>query len=290
MSRILITGASSGFGTLTAKALLEKGHKVAASMRNIKSKNQKTAKELSEAGATVVEIDVANDDSVAKGVESVVKTLGGIDILINNAGIGVMGLHEFFTVDDYHKVFEVNVFGVHRMNRAVLPYLRNSQRGLIIYTSSLNGRFIVPFYGPYTVSKWALEALAESYRIELTPFGIESCVIEPGAFPTAFSDKVLAPGDNSRKEPYKFMLDLQNQVKSSEDSLKGHPEQKPELVAKAITELIDLPFGEKPFRTPVDTLGLGNMANQINQQFEEMQHTLFQQFQMESLLSVKRSK
>jgi len=289
MSKILITGTSSGFGTLTVKALLEKGHQVAASMRNVESKNQKVAKELREAGATIVEMDVTSDSSVSKGVESVVDTLGGIDILINNAGIGVMGLHEFFTVEDYYKVFEVNVFGVHRVNRAVIPHLRDSKKGLIIYVSSLNGRFIVPFYGPYTVSKWALEALAESYRIELSSFGIESCVIEPGAFATAFGDKILTPSDNSRKEPYKFMLELQAQVKMSEESLKGHPEQKPEIVAKAITDLIEMPYGKKPFRTPVDKLGLGDMANQFNQQFEEMQRTLFQQFQMDSLLTVKES-
>ncbi len=288
MSKILITGASSGFGTLTVKALLEKGHSVAASMRNVEGRNQKVAQELRESGASVIEIDVTNEVSVANGAKEAVQALGGIDVLINNAGIGVMGMHEFFTMEDYYKVFEVNVFGVHRMNRAVLPYLRDS-KGLIIYTSSLNGRFIVPFYGPYTVSKWALEALAESYRIEITPFGIESCVIEPGAFPTDFGDKVLSPSDNTRKEPYTQMLAIQAQVKLSEESLKGHPEQKPELVSKSITNLIDLPYGEKPFRTPVDVLGLGSMANHFNQQFEEMQRNLFCQFQMEDLLSVKKS-
>jgi NAD(P)-dependent dehydrogenase (short-subunit alcohol dehydrogenase family) len=287
MSKILITGASSGFGALTVKALLEKGHTVTASMRNSTCKNLEFAKELKDAGALIVEIDVTNDSSVTDGVENAHKMMGGIDVLINNAGIAVMGMHEFFTIEDYYKVFEVNVFGVQRMNRAVIPYLRETKKGLIIYTSSLNGRFIIPFYGPYTVSKWALEALAESYRVELSTFGIENCVIEPGAFPTNLSDKALTPSDTTREKPYEQLLEVVKQVKISEDALKGHPEQRPELVAKAISDLIDLPYGEKPFRTPVDVLGLGDMARQFNHTFEQMQYSLFQQFKMEGMLSVK---
>ncbi len=287
MSKILITGASSGFGTLTAKALLEKGHAVVASMRNVESKNKAIAEELRAAGAHIVEIDVTDEASVINGVEKANHALGGIDVLVNNAGVGVMGIHEFFTTEDYYKVLEVNVLGVHRMNRAVLPYLRQSQ-GLIVYVSSLNGRFILPFYGPYNVSKWALEALAESYRVELTPFGIESCVVEPGAFPTSFGDKVLSSSDDSRKEPYKQMLEVLAMVKQSEESLKGHPEQKPELVANTIAQLIEMPHGEKPFRTPVDLLGLGTLAAQYNQYFEEMQQGLYKQFQMEGLLTVAK--
>lgn len=286
MSKVLITGASSGFGKLTVKALLEKGHVVAASMRDIEGKNKEVSDELKSAGAVVVEIDVTDDASVDAGVARAAEQIGGIDILINNAGLGVMGIHEFFTIEDYKKVFEVNVFGVQRMNRAALPYLRQSDNALVIYVTSLNGRFIVPFYGPYTVSKWALEAFAESYRIELNPLGIESAVIEPGAFPTDFSDKLLSPSDQSRKEPYAQMLAILEQVKGSEESIKGHPEQTPDIVPQAIIKLIETPFGQRPFRTPVDKLGMGEMAKGFNEQFEQMQKALFQQFQMESLLSV----
>ncbi|HEX8378362.1 MAG TPA: SDR family oxidoreductase [Pedobacter sp.] len=186
--KILITGASGGFGKLTAKTLLEKGHQVAAAMRDVKGKNRAIADELSQAEAVIVELDVTNAQSVNDGVAKAIENLGGLDVLFNNAGVGSIGMQEFFTPSDYQRLFDVNVIGVQRMNRAVVPYFRQNKKGLIIYTSSLLGRITLPFYGPYQSSKWALEAMAENYRVELSSFGIENCIIEPGGFPTAFSE------------------------------------------------------------------------------------------------------
>jgi NADP-dependent 3-hydroxy acid dehydrogenase YdfG len=200
--KILFTGASGGFGVLTGKKLIENGNQVAAAMRDVAGRNKNTATELSALGAKIVELDVTNDDSVTKGVEVAIQQLGGLDVLMNNAGIGSAGMIEFFTTADFQRMYEVNVFGLQRMNRAVVPYFRAQKSGLIIYTSSLLGRITLPFYGLYQSSKWALEALAENYRAELSTFGIENCIVEPGGFPTAFAENLMFPSDTSQAESY----------------------------------------------------------------------------------------
>jgi NAD(P)-dependent dehydrogenase (short-subunit alcohol dehydrogenase family) len=114
-------------------------------MRDVNGRNKSTADALSALGAIIVELDVTNDDSVTNGVAKAIESLGGLDVLMNNAGIGSAGMLEFFTTDDFKKLYEVNVFGVQRMNRAVVPFFRNQKSGLIIYTSSLLGRIALPF-------------------------------------------------------------------------------------------------------------------------------------------------
>ncbi|PCI36441.1 MAG: short-chain dehydrogenase, partial [Elusimicrobia bacterium] len=200
--KILITGTSTGFGKLITETLLEEGHQVAATMRNSQNKNKASALALTTAGATVIDLDVADDGSVALGVQDAIDALGGIDVVINNAGVSMIGLQETFTIDDWKKVFEINVFGVQRVNRAVLPLLREQGSGLLIHISSVVGRVNLPFFGPYTASKWALEALVEGYRAELPGFGIESILVEPGGFPTEIFDKMSTPSDKKRVRDY----------------------------------------------------------------------------------------
>ena len=127
--KVLITGASGGFGALTVKTLLKEGHKVAATMRNSASKNKGIADELSGLGAEIIEMDVTSDDSADQGVSKATELMGGLDVVINNAGVGVLGIQENFTVDDFKKLFEVNVFGVQRVTRAALPHLRSQGSG-----------------------------------------------------------------------------------------------------------------------------------------------------------------
>ena len=200
--KILITGASGGFGMLTVKKLLENGHQVVAAMRDVNGRNDTNSDKLRQLGAIIVELDVTNDNSVINGVNEAISKLGGLDVLFNNAGIGSVGMLEHFTTADFQKLYEVNVFGVQRMNRAVAPFFRKQQKGLIVYTSSLLGRITLPFYGLYQSSKWALEALAENYRSELSGFGIENCIVEPGGFPTAFAENLLKPSDLSQDVSY----------------------------------------------------------------------------------------
>lgn len=287
--KILLTGASGGFGKLSAITLLQKGHQVAASMRDIDGKNKSVAEELQQAGALIIEIDVTDDSSVSHGVNSAISQLNGLDVLINNAGVGVLGMQEFYTTQDFQKLFEINVFGVQRMNREVIPYLRKQENGLIIYVSSLLGRIAMPFYGPYQASKWALEAMAENYRVELSSFGIENCIVEPGGYPTTFVDNLMRPSDKSREESYgDFAKYPEQMLITFENVLKNNPQQDPQKVADAIAELIEKPKGEKPFRTPVDFLGMGDYIQEYNEHLEQIMIGLYTNFGTQGLLNVKK--
>ena len=195
--KILITGASSGFGKLITVTLLKNGHTVVASMRGVEGKNKTVVEELKGVGAHTVEIDVTNDMSVNNGAKNAIEMAGGIDVVVNNAGVGVIGLQETFTPEDWQNLFNINVFGVQRVNRAILPHMRDKNSGLLIHISSILGRMTIPFFGPYNASKWALEALAENYRSELSGFGIDSCIVEPGGYPTSFLDSLIKPGDST---------------------------------------------------------------------------------------------
>lgn len=286
--KILITGASGGFGKLTVLTLLQKGHQVAASMRDIHGKNKNVADELRKAGAKIIEIDVTDDTSVNNGVQKAITDLDGLDVLINNAGLGVLGMQEFFTPADFQKVFDINVFGVQRMNRAVVPYFREKKNGLIVYTSSLLGRIALPFYGAYQSSKWALEALAENYRVELSGFGIENCIVEPGGYPTAFSDNLLRPSDNSREVGYgDFAKVPEAALHNFENVLKNNPQQNPQKVADAFAELIEKPKGDKPFRTAVDFIGMADHIQKYNEHLEQIMTGLYTYFGTQGMLSVR---
>lgn len=286
--KILITGASGGFGKLTVLTLLQKGHQVAASMRDIHGKNKNVADELRKAGAKIIEIDVTDDTSVNNGVQKAIADLDGLDVLINNAGLGVLGMQEFFTPADFQKVFDINVFGVQRMNRAVVPYFREKKNGLIVYTSSLLGRIALQFYGAYQSSKWALEALAENYRVELSGFGIENCIVEPGGYPTAFSDNLLRPSDNSREVGYgDFAKVPEAALHNFENVLKNNPQQNPQKVADAFAELIEKPKGDKPFRTTVDFIGMADHIQKYNEHLEQIMTGLYTNFGTQGMLSVR---
>ena len=137
--KILITGANGGFGKLIVKTLAGRGHTVVASMRGVSGKNKAAAEEFRKSSVSVVEIDVTDDLSVTSGVAAATQAAGGLDVLINNAGTGVLGLQEMFTPEDWRRLFDINVFGVQRLNRAVLPQMRANRSGLLLHISSLLG-------------------------------------------------------------------------------------------------------------------------------------------------------
>ena len=286
--KVLITGTSSGFGNLIANTLLEKGNTVVASMRGVEGKNQEAAAKLKSAGAQIVEIDVTSDESVEQGVQKAIEIAGGLDVVVNNAGIGVIGMQEFFTPEDWRKLFEVNVFGVQRVNRAAIPHMRDNGSGLLIHISSLLGRVTFPFYGPYNSSKWALEALAENYRAELSGFGIESCIVEPGGFATDFFDGLVKPSDSSRESSYgEFAKAPMDAFNSFEQALSSNTEQNPQLVADAVFNLVDAPAGERRFRTVVDKMGMGDHIDGYNKQLDQVTTGIYSAFGMESMLKAK---
>lgn len=288
-SKVLITGASGGFGKLTAMSLLSKGHTVVASMRNTRGKNRALADELSGRGAKIVEIDVTRDDSVTEGVANAIESAGGLDVVVNNAGLGVIGVQETFTPNDWQRLFEVNVFGVQRVMRAVLPHLRAQRAGLLIQISSLLGRVTVPFYGPYNASKWALEAMSENYRVELSGFGVDVAIIEPGGYPTTFVDNLMRPSDKARDGSLGTMpQDAEGFLRGFEQAMAGNPAQNPQTVADAIVKVIETPAGQRPFRTVVDKMGMGDAIHPYNEQLDRITAGLYSAFGISHLLQLKR--
>jgi NAD(P)-dependent dehydrogenase (short-subunit alcohol dehydrogenase family) len=286
--KIIITGASGGFGKLTVLALLKNGHQVAASMRNSSTKNKEVASELENAGASIIEMDVTNTESVESGMEKAIEALGGLDVVINNAGRGVMGMQEHFTAEDFQQLFEVNVVGVQRVNRAALPYLRKQGSGLLIHISSLLGRITLPFYGPYQATKWALEAMAENYRAELSGFGVQSVIVEPGGFPTTFMNSLMLPSDDSRTESYGEFMNVPTKMGAAfGEVLQNTPEQDPIQVAVAISKLINTPAEERPFRTIVDFMPWRDGIQKYNEHMDELTNGVYEAFGMGGLLKVK---
>ncbi|MEM9326753.1 MAG: SDR family NAD(P)-dependent oxidoreductase [Bacteroidota bacterium] len=288
--KVLITGANGGFGKITVHSLLKGGHQVAATMRGIEGKNKEAADELAAAGAKIIELDVTNEDSVNQGVGGAIDQLDGLDVVVNNAGVGVLGIQEMFTTEDWQRLFDINVFGVQRVVRASLPYLRSQGSGFLVFVSSLLGRMTFPFYGPYNASKWALEAMAENYRVELSGFGIGSAIVEPGGFPTPFFGSLMQPGDNSRNDGYGEMI---HAPKAAFDNFEGalaqNPAQDPQLVADAIVQLAETPAGERPFRTTVDKMGMGDHISPYNDQLEQVMQGIYGAFGMGDMLKVKES-
>lgn len=286
--KIIITGANGGFGKLTALSLLQRGHQVVATARDLKGRNKEISEELTAAGAIMIEMDVTNTESVNQGVQKGIESMGGLDVVINNAGRGVAGMQEHFTPEDFEQLFQVNVIGVQRVNRAALPYMRTQENGLLIHISSLLGRIALPFYGPYQATKWALEAMAENYRVELSGFGIQSVIVEPGGFPTTFMANLMFPSDNSRNESYgEFMKVPAMAGAAFAENLKNTPQQNPQAVADAIAHLIDTPSQDRPFRTIVDFMQWRDAIQNYNEHFDQLTFGIYSAFGMEGMLRLK---
>jgi NAD(P)-dependent dehydrogenase (short-subunit alcohol dehydrogenase family) len=199
---VLITDASTGFGRDTAETLTREGHHVFASFRDIAGRNKSHADALRAKDIQVVELDVINNSSVESAVANVLSQAGRIDVLINNAGIASAGVSEAFTPEQVRDLFEVNVFGVQRVLRAVLPTLRKQGDRLLINIGSILGRVTFPFFGLYGASKYAVEALTDSYRYELSQLGVDVVLVQPSAYPTNMYGSAQQPADKVRAEVY----------------------------------------------------------------------------------------
>ena len=284
---ILITGCSSGFGYLSAKDLASKGHTVYASMRNTTTKNAEVTAELNALdNITVLDLDVTSEDSVTNAVNTVIQSSGTVDVLINNAGGGGAGLMENFSTAEVMKQFDVNVFGVFRVTKAVLPHMREKKDGLLLHISSIMGRFTAPMFSMYCASKYALEAMAEAWKYELRPIGVDTVIVEPGAFPTTSFGQNMVDFSPQNPEliaqygevaffPQKFGEMLQGMVESGNY-------QKPEMVTDAIDQIINTPKGQRPLRVVVDE-NLAEMFDKHNQQSRQLQQMMMNGFQMGDL-------
>lgn len=284
---VLITGASSGFGYLTTNTLLKKGYTVIATMRNLQTKNEVKAQEIrSIADGTsgtvyILELDVSDDLSVENAVSETLAKVDSIDIVINNAGIGVAGLAEAFSTKQWQNLFNVNVFGVNRVMKAVLPFMRAKGEGLIINISSVMGRFVIPFAAPYTAAKFALESLTETYKYEVAHSGIDVVLIEPGGFGTGFGDKLIHAEKKEVIDSYGSFAEIQNQMWGGMfETIQNNKDINPQLVADAICHLIETSPKERPFRTVVDPLSGGEIPNSINKSTQELQSQFMDSLKM----------
>ena len=281
--QVLITGASSGFGRLIAETLARNNYQVFATMRNINGKNAGPAQELRELAKReslalhVVELDVTDDGSVERAIRTVIDESGRIDVLVNNAGYGLMGVTEAVTLEQAQRIMDTNFFGAVRMNRAVLPYMRRQKGGLLIHISSGAGRVVVPSMGFYCASKWAMEALAEEYRYELASLGIDSVIIQPGAYPTAVFNNIERAGDAPREEAYGAVKGIADRVLGMLGGAKGDPQE----IADAVLRTIETPPGQRKLRQRVGS-GVQGIVD-LNQLSETVQGQILAAFGMTEL-------
>jgi NAD(P)-dependent dehydrogenase (short-subunit alcohol dehydrogenase family) len=288
---ILVTGSSSGFGRLTVETLARQGHQVYASLRDVNGRNAAVSAELRDLAQAeqlslqVVELDVTDDASVDQAVDTIIGQSGRIDVLVNNAGAAYMGPVETFTLAQVQQQFDTKFFSVVRLNRAVLPHMRQQGSGLLVYISSVLGRLVFTFTGVYNASKFAVEGLAESYRYELAPLGIDTAIVEPGAFPTAIFGRFAAPDDQARLAGYQAITPIQEQMTAGlQEMLSGPDAPNPQDVADAVANLVKTPAGERPLRTLVGQDA--SAATYLNQVAEQTQSGMLEQMGMSDLMQV----
>lgn len=249
---ILITGASSGFGRDTAETLAKAGHRVFASMRDPADKNREAANALWSLGLDVLPLDVTDDESVQKAVQSAVDKAGRIDVLVNNAGIASAGITEAFAPDQVRALFDTNVIGPLRMARAVLPSMRRDRDGLVINIGSILGRVTFPFFGLYGASKFAVEALTDSLRYEVSQFGVDVVLVQPSAYPTSMYSSAQSPSDEDRVASYGPVGELPGTLfQTFMTMFQAENRPNPHDVPAAVAELIEMPKGTRPARTVV---------------------------------------
>lgn len=190
---------------------------------------------------------MTSEESAGRAVRDAIAAAGRIDVLVNNAGYGLMGVTEAFTLAQSQRIMDTNFFGVIRMNRAVLPHMRKQRSGLLIHISSGAGRIVVPSMALYCASKWAMEALAEEYRYSLATLGIDSVIIEPGAYPTAVFGNIERAGEPERTEGY----GAANGIADTVFGILNASTQDPQEIADAVRHTIETPAGQRTLRQRV---------------------------------------
>jgi NAD(P)-dependent dehydrogenase (short-subunit alcohol dehydrogenase family) len=275
---VLITGSSSGFGRLFTETLARKGHTVFATMRAPGGRNAKNASDiraLAERDGLLIhllELDVTDDASVQTAVDTAIAKAGRIDVAINNAGYYLSGLAEAVTTEQAQRLMDANFFGSVRVNRAVLPHMRRQRSGVLMHISSAAGRLVAPSMGLYCASKFALEALAESYSYELAAQGIESVIVEPGPYETPVFGNTVKAADEARTYTYGAVKEVPAKLDAALSSTAGNAQE----VADAVLKIIETPAGEKQLRYFVSPASLG--LDEINALSHRVQTNLIEAF------------
>ena len=293
MSKIvLVTGASSGFGAMTVRALADAGHRVYAGIRDTADRNRPAVTEAAryahEHGVDLrsVELDVSDQASVDAAVTSIVAESGRIDVLVHNAGHMVLGPLEAFTPEQLHEVFDVNAAATQRVNRAVLPHLREQGDGLLVWVGSTSTRGGTPPYlGPYFAAKAAMDSLAVTYAAEIARFGIDTTIVVPGAFTMGTNHFAHSgrPADNGVTEAYEARYaGLSDQVAARLAQITP-ADADPTEVAAAIVRVVDTPKGRRPFRVHIDPADDG--AETVNRVGDLVRAAFYQRIGFDDLLS-----
>ena len=281
---VLITGTSTGFGKLTALALASRGHRVFATMREPDGKNRDHAARLrAHKGVEVLALDVTSEPSVEAAVATALRAAGHLDAVVNNAGSATIGLGETITPAQLLRLFDTNVVGVQRVNRAVLPSMRARRSGLLVHVSSGLGRIVVPIVGLYGSTKFALEALSDAYRYDLKACGVEVTVVQPGAYPTELGSVDPNGADQDRAKGYGPMAGALEGFHQRTAAMKANPDApNPQQVADAIVKLIETPAGQRPARVPVDASN-SPFVSRLNEAHAQVQRELLQTMGMGAL-------
>jgi NAD(P)-dependent dehydrogenase (short-subunit alcohol dehydrogenase family) len=292
---IVITGASSGFGALTARALAQAGHIVYASMRETEGRNAPQVAEAKrfaqehQVDLRTVEMDVASSQSVEAGIAHIIHACGRLDVVIHNAGHMSFGPAEAFTAEQLAQLYDINVLSTQRVNRSALPHLRKQGHGLVVWVSSSSARGGTPPYlSPYFAAKAAMDSLAVSYASELTRWGVETSIVVPGAFTQGTNHFVQAgkPADTERAAEY----ENGPYAGVPEQALKGLAALEPadadvQDVARAIVNIVDMPLGTRPFRCHIDPSQDG--AEIVNGMADRVRAEMFRRIGLEDLLRVQ---
>jgi NAD(P)-dependent dehydrogenase (short-subunit alcohol dehydrogenase family) len=275
---VLVTGASTGFGRLIAETLAHKNYQVFATMREMSGRNAGAARELQELAKREslalhpLQLDVTDDNSVERAASEALATSGRIDVLVNNAGYGIMDLAETVTLAQAQRQFDTNFFGIVRMNRVVLPAMKRQKSGLLLHVSSGAGRLAIPGMALYCASKFAMEALAETYRYELASQGIDSVILEPGAYATSILGKLEKGEDPARKSGYGEMAEVPARLQAMIGAARGNPQE----IADAVLKIIETQPGQRQLRYRVGQGGLG--VQRINALTDEVQAQALEAF------------
>jgi NAD(P)-dependent dehydrogenase (short-subunit alcohol dehydrogenase family) len=285
---ILITGASSGFGRLTAETLSRSGHKVFAGFRSPNGAKKHIADALKAQNIELLELDVTDQSSVTTAIGQLLEASEQqLDVVINNAGMASVGISEAFTAEQARDLFDVNVFGVQRVLRATLPMLRAKRAGLVINIGSILGRVTLPFFGLYGASKHALEAMSDSYRYELSQSGVDVVLVQPSAYPTNMYAAAQRPAEAALHEEYGKSSDIPGKILETFGNLfKGEAAPNPQDVATVVNELVSMPAGSRPDRVVV---GLPFGSDVVNQAVAPIQKGVMESLGLGELTKLKVS-
>jgi len=228
---VLITGVSSGIGRETAKYFQEKGWNVAATMRAPEKE-----KELTKLPNVICpKLDVTDEESITLAIENTLEKFDAIDVIVNNAGYSLTGIFEAATNDQLQHQYDVNVFGVMNVVRAILPYFRVKKSGTIVNVSSTGGKITLPLYSMYQSTKWAISGFSEALQFELRQFNIKVKVIEPGAVITDFYDRSMTHTKKEGLTDYDEYVQKIYAVNDKFISRGSHPLKTAKVIFKAAT-------------------------------------------------------